>query len=73
MELFVRISSGNGFYRTLFMEHETTGQIFHSDNMDFVISAALFPVALASAFMLAAKKYVLSAVSMKPINHPFTS
>ncbi len=41
--------------------------------LDTVISAALPPVALLSALMLAAKKYVLSVVSSKPANHPFTS
>ena len=44
-----------------------------SDKIDMVISAALLPVASFSAPMLVAKKYVLSAVSIKPINHPFTS
>lgn len=37
-----------------------------------VISAALAPEASASAPILAAKKYVLPAVSMYPTNHPFT-
>lgn len=39
-------------------------QIFMSDSMDIDISVALLPVALSSALMLVAKKYVLSAVSM---------
>ena len=39
-------------------------QIFISDKIDMVILAVLFPVALLSAPMLAAKKYVLSAVSI---------
>ena len=48
-------------------------QIFMSDKIDMVISVALLPVAPLSAPMLVAKKYVLSAVSSKPTNHPFTS
>ena len=36
-------------------------QIFMSDKIDMVISVALAPVALLSAPMLVAKKYVLSA------------
>ena len=38
--------------------------IFMSDKIDMVISVALLPVALLSAPMLVAKKYVLSAVSI---------
>ena len=36
--------------------------MFMSDKIDMVISVALLPVALLSAPMLVAKKYVLSAV-----------
>ncbi|MBQ2405934.1 MAG: hypothetical protein II312_04545 [Lachnospiraceae bacterium] len=39
-------------------------QIFMSDKIDMVISVALPPVALLSAPMLVAKKYVLFAVSI---------
>lgn len=48
-------------------------QIAISDNIDMVIFVALLPVASLSARIFAAKKYVLSSVSTKPINHPFTS
>ena len=48
-------------------------QIFMSDKIDMVISVALPQVASLFAPMLVAKKYVLSAVSTKPTNHPFTS
>lgn len=39
-------------------------QIFMSDNIDMVISAALLPVALLSAPILVAKKYVLFTISI---------
>ena len=43
------------------------------DRMEREISDALLPVAFSAAWMLAAKKYVLSMVSSKPTNQPFTS
>ena len=54
------LDSDNGLAFTRFFYF----QIFMSDKIDMVISVALPPVALLSAPMLVAKKYVLSAVSI---------
>ena len=56
--------SGKGQFAQLTFTRFLYFQIFMSDKIDMVISVALPPVASLSAPMLAAKKYVLSAVSI---------
>ena len=60
----VKIKNRAKDYTTMTFTRFFYFHIFMSDKIDMVISVALLPVALLSAPMLVAKKYVLSAVSI---------